>query len=170
MVTITILIVSGSSCSHNCLSEAISAHLSYSYLVSLMREKLTGDNRLSGHPAMQFTCCINLVGHVCEPWTYLPPPPCIAPTTTGPLIGGVVSLVVLILISIAIIIPVTVYCIYKQRRKAGSTIGEGCGKKAADDLYEEIDSLPQQQTGDAVTIKAYGDARTQPLDPTLDYD
>ena len=94
MVTITILIVSGSSCSHNCLSEAISAHLSYSYLVSLMREKLTGDNRLSGHPAMQFTCCINLVGHVCEPWTYLPPPPCIAPTTTGPLIGGVVSLVV----------------------------------------------------------------------------
>ena len=75
MVTITILIVSGSSCSHNCLSEAISAHLSYSYLVSLMREKLTGDNRLSGHPAMQFTCCINLVGHVCEPWTYLPPSP-----------------------------------------------------------------------------------------------
>ena len=65
---------------------------------------------------------------------------------------------------------VTVYCIYQQRRKAGSTIGEGCGKKAADDLYEEIDSLPQQQTGDAVAIKMNKAARTQPLDPTLDYD
>ena len=73
-----------------------------------------------------------------QPWNlFLPPFPCIAPTT-GLLIGGVVSLVVLTMISIAIIIPVTVYCIYQQRRKAGSTIGEGCGKKAADDVYEEI--------------------------------
>ena len=76
-------------------------------------------------------------------------------------------MVVLILISIAIIIPVTVYCIYQQRRKAGSTIGEGSGKKAAN---EEIDSLPQQQTGDAFAIKMNKAARTQPLDPTLDYD
>ena len=74
------------------------------------------------------------------------------------------SLALLLFISITINILLTVHCIYQLRqRKGGWSGGEGSGKQS-EELYEEVDRLPQQDIGDAVTMKsneAYGEISCQ---------
>ena len=78
------------------------------------------------------------------------------------------SLVVLILI---LIIPVTVHYIYKHRKKAGSSRNNS-QNQPAEELYEEVDKLPQQQTGGAFKRMKLMErsAITQPLELTLYFD
>ena len=81
---------------------------------------------------------------------------------TDSLVGGVVSLALLLFISVTINILFTVHCIYQLRQRKGGSGGEGSGKQS-EELYEEVDRLPQQDIGDAVTMKsneAYGEIPT----------
>ena len=82
---------------------------------------------------------------------------------TDSLVGGVVSLALLLFISITINILFTVHCIYQLRQRKGGSGGEGSGKQS-EELYEEVDRLPQQDIGDAVILKsneAYGEISCQ---------
>ena len=82
---------------------------------------------------------------------------------TDPLVGGVVSLALLLFISITINTLFTVHCIYQWRQRKGGSGGGGSGKQS-EELYEEVDRLPQQDIGDAVTMKsneAYGEISCQ---------